>query len=542
MNATQSRFSSSLVVLAVVLPFSACAGVQSPTKSAVTVLSGNASQTAVLTYHNDDARDGAYTQEVTLTPSNVNSNTFGKVTAYSVDGQIYPQPLYTPQLNINGGVHDVVFVATENNSIYAFDADANASNPTMFWHQNFGPPKTVYDSGGPWPAVGIFSTPVIDATNNTMYFVNERGDSNPLFQLHAIDITTGVDRTPPVAVTGSYAGDTLGGGCYQRMGLALNPVTNWIYIAFGSCDHGWVLAYDKSSLTQTAIFDATDQAQGGGFWAGGGAPAIDDNTGNVYLESGTDFGDDAWIQPAPSYTQVGYNDSFLNLNPKTLDVQSYFSPDNNYELSKSDADLGSGSPALVPGNSQHQLEVVGGGKDGNIYVLDPLRMGGFNATNNVIQSVHTGTTQYDNIFSTSAYWNGNIYYHPSRDVIHAFSWNADGSDGQQMSSTPTSSGKAVFSDAGHGATVSVSANGNYNGIAWDIDNSAYIGSNPSRSGAAVLHAYDATNVAHELYNSSQAGSRDQAGQACKFSVPTIAHGRVFVPTGNELDIYGLLGQ
>ncbi len=510
--------------------------------SVVTVYSGNLSQTAVLTYHNDDARDGAYTQEVTLTPSNVNSGTFGKVASYPVDGQIYPQPLYMPQVNINGTMHDVVFVATENNTVYAFDADASASNPTTFWQRHITGPKVVYDSGGPWPAVGIFSTPVIDATSNTMYFVVERGDSNPLFQLYAIDITTGNDKISPVAVTGSYSGDTLSPGCYQRMGLALSPVTNQIYIAFGSCDHGWILAYDKSTLAQTAVFDDTNQAAGGGFWAGGGAPAIDDNTGNVYLESGTDFGDDAWIQPPPTYTQIGYNDSFLNLNGSTLDVQSYFSPDNNYALAGSDADLGSGSPTLIPGNTQHPLEVVGGGKDGNVYVLDPLNMGGFNSTNNVIESVHTGTTQYDNIFSTPAYWNGNIYYHPSRDVVHAFSWNSGASDGQQMSSNPTSSGQAVFSDAGHGATVSVSANGNYNGIVWDIDNSAYIGNNPSGSGPAVLHAYNATNVSQELYNSTQAGSRDQAGQACKFSVPTIANGRVFVPTGTELDIYGLLGQ
>jgi len=499
----------------------------------------NVSQSAVLTYHNDEKRDGAYTQEVVLTPANVNSNQFGKLLSYPVDGQIYAQPLYVPQVNINGGTHDVIFVATQNNSVYAFDADATSSNPTTFWHVNLGPPLAVYDSGGPWPNVGILSTPVIDATTNTMYVVAHVSNASRWYQLHALDITSGADRVTPVAITASYSGDSLGNGCYQRMGLALNPVTNWIYAAIGSCPNGWIIAYDKSSLAQTAVFESTNGAQGGGFWAGGGAPAIDDATGNIYLMSGTDY-DDQWISPPPAYTQTGYNDSFLYLNPATLQVESYFSPDNNYILSENDADLGSGSNILVPGNSQYPLETVGGGKDGNVFVVNPLDMGGFNSTNNVIQTIHTGTAQYNNIFSTPVYWNGTIYFHCNDDVLRAFSWNSGADAGQQLSSSPTAMGTAVFGM--HGATASLSANGNNNGIIWDIDNSSYASTNPVASGAAVLHAYNATNVANELYNSAQAGSRDQAGQALKFTVPTIANGRVFVPTATELDIYGLLPQ
>ncbi len=502
----------------------------------------NASQAAVLTYHNDDARDGSYLEELSLTPANVNANQFGKLFSYPVDGQIYAQPLYLSQLSINGGTHDVVYVTTQNNSVYAFDADATNS-PTTFWHDNFGPPIGAYDSGGPWPNVGILSTPVIDATTSTMYLVVEtsRVTNGSPFYLYALDVTTGAERIPHISITATDPNDSaerLESSCYQRMGLALNPVTNWIYMAFGSCTHGWLLAYDKSTLTQKAVFNVTSGAAGGGLWGGGAAPAIDDATGNVYLMSGTDY-DDAWISQPPTFAQTGYNDSFLYFNPTTLAVESSFTPDDNYTLSEYDVDLGSGGTVLVPGDSQYPQELIGGGKDGNIFVVDPLNMGGFNSTNAVLQIVQTGTQQYNNILSTPVYWNGTIYYHCNADVLRAFSWNAAAAAGQQLSAQPTSVGSAVFGM--HGATASLSANGTINGIIWDIDNSTYVGTDPTSSGQSVLHAYDATNVANELYNSSQAASgRDTAGQALKFTVPTIANGRVFVPTATELDIYGLL--
>ena len=169
-------------------------------------------------------------------------------------------------------------------------------------------------------------------------------------------------------------------------------------------------------------------------------------------------------------------------------------------------------------------------------------MGGFTGSNDVLQSIHTGNTQFDNIFSTPVYWNGTIFFHDNKDLLRAYSWNAGANAGQQLSSKSTGQSSTVFNM--HGASPSLSANGNMNGIIWDIDNSAYTasGSDPQSSGPAVLHAYDASNIANELYNSAQAGSRDQAGQALKFTVPTIANGRVFVPTANELDIYGLLRQ
>lgn len=505
--------------------------------SNVTVV--NVANSAVLTYHNDDARDGAYLQEVTLNPSNVNSSQFGKLVSYPVDGQIYAQPLYLPQVNIpNKGTYNVVYVATQNNSVYAFDASATSANPATLWHVNLGTPIAVYDAEGPWPAVGILSTPVIDATTGTMYVVAEVNGANPPFWLHALDVTTGQDKMNPVGINGGYSGDSLSFSCYQRMGLALNPVNNWIYIAFGSCSHGWVFAYDKSSLEQKAIFNDTNGAAGGGLWASGGAPAIDDSTGDAYLMSGVDSGDQEWINGS---TMTGYNDAFLRLSANDLSVLDYFSPDNNYTLAVSDVDLGSGANVLVPGSSTYPHELVGGGKDGTIFVVNRDSMGGFNDTsNNVLQTVHTGATQYNNIFDTPVYWNGSLYFHCNDDVLRAFGWNASASGGQHLSTSSTSAASAVFGM--HGATPSLSANGTNNGIVWDIDNSAYVGTNPVASGPAVLHAYNATNVSTELYNSAQAGSRDQAGLALKFTVPTIANGRVFVPTANELDIYGLLNQ
>ncbi len=510
--------------------------------AALTVV--NIAQAAVLTYHNDDARDGAYLEEVTLTPANVNSTQFGKLLAYPVDGQIYAQPLYMPNLSIAGGTHDVAFVATQNNSVYAFDADATSQNAQTFWHvgpQTLGPSVVKNDPYGVNPNVGILSTPVIDATTSTMYLVVETSNTGPNgtpFFLHALDVTTGADKFGgPVAINGSVPGTgdesvngtvSLGTDCYQRMALALNPVKNAIEIAFGSCAHGWVLSYDKTSLQQTAIFNTTPDWQGGGLWASDGAPAIDDTTGDVYVMTGSDTGDQ---NSGNKDLSMLYNNSFLQLAPTNLSVTSYFTPDDTYNLALQDVDLGSGSNILVPGNATVSV-TLGGGKDGNVFVLNRNNMGGFNAgSNNVLQEVQICANGQDNIFSTPAYWNGNIYYHCDGYGIAAYSWNANTT---QMSSTPTSKGSAVFQT--HGATPSVSANGAMNGIIWEIDNSAYT---TVPTGPSVLHAYDSTNVANELY-SSATNSSDTAGLALKFTVPTIANGRVFVPTTNELDIYGLL--
>ena len=488
----------------------------------------NAAPGAVLTYHNDDARDGAFTQETTLTPSVVNSSQFGKLLSYPVDGQIYTQPLFVPQVGIAGAPHNAVFVGTENNTVYAFDADGLQSSP--LWSRNLGSPSPRNDSEGISPVLGITATPVIDITTGTLYVVTIT-TSGP-FYLHALDITSGAEKFGgPVQITGSVPGagwDNNNGtiqieaGCYQRTGLALNPVSNEIYIAFGHCNHGWLLAYDKTSLQQKAIFNDTPDGAGGGLWNSGGAPAIDDQSGKVFIMTGVDQND------PPS----GYNDSFLRLSSGVLSVEDFFQPDNAAYLAVNDADLGSGSPVLMPDNpSSTPHEVIGGGKDGNIFVVNRDDMGSFSPTsNNVIQTVQTGVHQFDNIFATAAYWNGLLYIHCESDVLRAFSWTNG-----QLSNQPVAKGQPILSV--HGATVSISSNGSNSGIVWEIDNTNY-----DTGGPAILRAYDASNISNELYDSTQAGSRDTAGLALKFTVPTIAAGKVFVGTTNELDIYGLLGK
>ena len=505
----------------------------SPNSSSITasatVTVANAPQGAVLTYHNDDARDGAYTQEVTLMPSNVNSTTFGKLYAYPVNGQIMGQPLYMPQMSIAGGTSDVVFVATENNYVYAFNADATSSaTAQIFWQLPLGAPVSKSTNVN----AGVQSTPVIDPSTNTIYLVAEKtGYSNP-FWLYALNAATGVNQPgSPVNITATYNGDSLESSCDQRVGLALDPVSNAVYIGFGDCTHGWVLAYDKTTLAQIAVLDDTNGGSGGGLWSSGGAPAIDDTTGNLYLLTGVDENDPVTI---------GYNDSFLALDPTNLSILTYFTPDNNSILSGNDADLAAGGNILVPSSSLGDV-TLGGGKDGNIYVVNRDDMGGYSTTtNNVIQTLKTGSGNsndtYDNIFSTPVFWNNLLYFHCNDDVLRSFSWNPANTSAPLA---PAGVGSNVYEE--HGATASLSANGTLNGIVWDIDNTAFSNSNPADGGPAVLHAYNATNVAVELYNTTQAASgRDTAGAASKFTAPTVAGGKVFVPTSVELDIYGLL--
>lgn len=486
----------------------------------------NAAATAsVLTYHNDNARDGAITTESTLTTANVNQAQFGKRYSFPVDGQIYAQPLYVSNLSISGGTHNVVFVATENDSVYAFDADGRQTAP--LWKVSVGTPETANEDLGIKPSLGITSTPVIDASTNTIYVVAVNTAGTHHFQLHALDLSTGAEKFGgPVQVTAQTSGTGVGssGGaitledsCYQRN--ALVEANGNIYIAFGHCPHGWLLAYDANSLTQTAAFNSTPDTSGGAFWSSGGTAAVDAG-GNLYWITGTDEGD----------AQPGYNDAFLKMTP-TLTVADYFIPNDNSALIASDADLGSGAAVLMPDNgSSTPHEVIGGGKDGRLFVVNRDNMGEFQTPDAVIQAVKEGTSQYDNLFCTPAYWNGTIYVHSASDVVRAFGWS---STTGLLTTSPTSSGTPVL--GAHGATPSISANGSSEGILWEVESTNY-----SSGGAAVLHAYDATHLGTELYNSTQAGSRDSAGPAIKFTPPTIADGLVFVPTSSELDVYGLL--
>ena len=255
----------------------------------VNVVNAPPGKVSVLTYHNDDVRDGANTNETTLTPANVNSQLFGKLYSYPVDGQIYAQPLYVPNLTVGGVVHNVVFVVTENDTVYAFDADG--LQQTALWERHLATPLQINDDEGIKPLLGITSTPVIDNTSNTMYVLTDGLEkSNKVYRLHALNLSNGGEEFGgPVIVTGTVPGTgqdskngqiTLESDCYQRNGLALDPATNAVYISFGHCAHGWILAYDKASLQQIAIMNDTNDGAGGGLW--GGTPAIDDSSGDIY--------------------------------------------------------------------------------------------------------------------------------------------------------------------------------------------------------------------------------------------------------------------
>jgi hypothetical protein len=498
--------------------------------AAVSVINAPQGSASVTTYHNDDVRDGVNNGESTLNTSNVNTQQFGKLQALPVDGQIYAQPLYLPNLTIGGVQHNVVFVATENDTVYVFDADGLSDS--ALWKQHLGTPLQINDQEGISPLLGVTSTPVIDTTTGTLYLLTDGLENgNKVFRLHALSVATGAEQFGgPVIVTGTVPGTgwdsnngeiTLETNCYQRNGLALNPASNAVYITFGHCNHGWVLAYDKASLQQTAILNVTPDGAGGGLW--GGTPAIVDSTGDLFLITGVDLGD-----PAPDY-----NDSAMRLQASNLAELDYFKPSNETYLRDNDADFGSGSPIIMPDNpSQYPHELIGGGKDGRIFVLNRDDMGGYQQTDHVIQEVQTGTQQFDNIFATPTFWNGNIYYHCEQDVVKAYSWD---SNTGLLSTSPISQSSDVYGT--HGATSSLSANGTSDGILWEIE-----ATNAGSGGAAILHAYNATNLGNELYKSSATAGRDTAGPAVKFSVPSVADGHVYVGTQSELDIYGLLPQ
>ena len=488
---------------------------------------GGGGTVAVTTYHNDVTRQGANTAETILTTSNVNASSFGKLATYSVDGQVYPQPLVVPNLIINGGTHNVMYVATEHDSVYAFDADGGGA----LWSKSLlGPgmtPVSSSDNLGVSPEIGVLSTPVIDRAGGTIYAVTavNNGGKNQ-FWIHALDIATGAEKFGgPKQVTATVNGTgadssggkiTLEGGCYQRSGLAL--ANGNVYISFGHCGHGWMFAYNASNLSQSAVINVSPNGTGGDIWMGGGAPAVD-SSGNLFVMTGVN---------ADNTIGNSFSNAFLKFSPG-LTILDYFIPSNTAVLTQNDADFGSGAPIILPDNSSsHPHELIGAGKDGRIFIVDRDNLGKFSSTsNNVVQIVQSGVRQYDNFYDTPAFWNGNIYYHAAGDVLRQFRW----SNGL-LSTSPIAMGTVVYGS--HGATPSVSSNGGSNGIVWDLQ----LDGQPNNP--AILHAYDASNVGTELYSSNENASRDSAGPAVKFTVPTVANGKVYVPAGHQVNIYGLL--
>jgi hypothetical protein len=508
------------------------------TKSASVTVTVNGFS-GMLRWHNDLAGTGQNQAETALTTSNVNQNSFGKKATYQLDDQSFTQPLFVSNVPFPGaGQHDAVYVATESNTVYAFDAKGQASGP--FWQKNLTPAgahvidgnTTAGGQGGPInPNVGITGTPVIDGSSGTIYVVavSQVGSGVHRHQLHALDITTGNEKFGgPVdikaSVPGTAAGSTNGQVTFdptlelQRSALTL--VNGVVYIAWASYQdfgnyHGWVMGYDASTLKQVRVWNATPDGTKGGIWMSG-APLTADSSGNLYLVVGNGTFD-------ADKGGKDYGDSIVKLTPNGggFTISDYFTPFDQANLAATDFDLGSSGLTLL----LNQGLGVNAGKGGKIYLVDLNSMGGFQSGSDsqIVQSIGgaLGTGPDDLDYSTAVYWNGNVYYVGDIDTVKQFQL----SNGK-LSTSPIVS---THSYGYPGANMSISSNGNSNGILWVLE----------ASGQNVLHAYDATDVGTELYNSTQAGGRDHFGTAVRFTVPTIVNGRVYV-AGQNFTIFGQL--
>ena len=584
--------SSSLTGVPVTYTAPTARGVYTITASSATNSSITATTTVgvtdlvgMTTYHNDLSRDGANTHEYALNPSNVTTSTFGKLFSCAVDEAVYAQPLWVANLTVNGAVHNVVFVATQNDSLYAFDADSNATPCTPLWHANLldsahkgNAGETSVPSSGSGglvgsadptggdiqPEVGVTGTPVIDPTTNTLYVVSKSViASGPTFyqRLHAIDLATGTEKfSGPVTIAATFPGNGDGSSTVtfvarqenQRPGLAL--VDGIVYIGWAGHEdeppfYGWIIGYNASNLAQTYIFNVDPNfpssvmigtAGDGGIWMSGGAPAAD-SSGNLYVITANGAFDP---------TTSDYGDSLLELSG-SLTVSQYFTPTDQQTDNNNDKDFGAGGAAVLvdlPVNGSNPTHLVlGGGKDGALYVInrDPTKMGGL-GDSNAWQEIQLG----HGIFSTGAFWNNDFYIAPIQSALLQYTLNQI--TAKLVGSVTNSSELFGFP----GATPSVtSMPDNSNGIVWALDNGLYCIAQSPGCGPAILHAYDATNLSNELWSSSnKIGDPNTAGFAVKFTVPTIANGKVYVGTrGNnaggadnsttipgELDVFGLL--
>jgi hypothetical protein len=502
--------------------------------------------TDVVTYHNDTARTGQNLKETLLTPSTVSVSTFGKIRLFPADGKVDAQPLYLSGVAIAGqGTHNVVYVATEHDSVYGLDADTGAA----LWHVSLlGAGETVSDGRGcsqVTPEIGITSTPVIDRSrgpNGALYVVAMSKNGSTYFQrLHALDVTSGAElfggpQNVQATFPGTGAGSSGGTVSFdskqyeERAGLLL--LNGMIITAWTShCDidpyTGWIMSYNASTLAQTSVLNVTPNGSRGAFWMGGAGPAADP-AGNVYLLDGNGTFDTSLdVNGFPR--QGNFGNAFLKVSTSSgLAVADYFATFDTVQKSNADSDLGSGGtlvlPDLVDGAGQIRQLAVGAGKDAHIYVVDRASMGKWNASSNQIYQEITGALG-GGVFSMPAYFDGTLFYGASGDTLKAFSIS-----NARLSSTPASKSGRTF--AYPGTTPGISASGTTNAILWAVENV-----NP-----AVLHAYDARDLSRELYNSSQApASRDAFGPGNKFITPTIVNGRVYVGTTNGVALFGLLG-
>jgi uncharacterized protein (TIGR03437 family) len=504
------------------------------------IAAGLHAQVSVLTYQYDNSRAGANTAESILTPSSVNAARFGKLFSYAVDGYVYAQPLYIPNVAIPGkGTHNVLLVATEHDSVYALDADSNSGpNSAPLWRTSFlGDGVTSFPAadtgcGQIVPEIGITGTPVVDPASGSVYLVamtkeTTNGSASYVARLHVLDIATGAERAPgPATITASSPGSADGGSTVtfqtrnhkQRPGLVL--VNGTVYIAWSShCDggryHGWLTAYDAQSFRQVAVYNSTPNGNMGAFWSGATAA---DSAGNIYLASGNG---------SFNYASGGPNlgESYIKLSTGGgLTVADYFTPFNYDTLNTRDQDVGSAGVVLLgdeAGSSAHPHLMAGAGKEGRIYLLDRDALGGLRSGSDsqIVQSIPSAIGA---LFGNPAYYNQTLYFCGASDPLKAFAVT-----GGQMNPTPRRSAATIPFP---GCVPTISANGTSGGIVWVNDP------------GGLLRAFDAADISNELYNSNQNRARDAFGSTVKFSVPMAANGKVYAGTQSSVVAYGLLSS
>jgi hypothetical protein len=541
----------------------------------VTAVSGTATGTAtigvtdlagVLTYHNDTARDGTNSQEYALSAANVKSGSFGKLKSCTVDGAVYGQPLWLPNVTLGTSQHNVVFVATQHDSVYAFDADNGSC--TALWQvslldANHGGaagetavPGTLVGAGygDIAPEIGVTGTAVIDPSTGTLYVVSKSINAlQTVFyqRLHALDVTTGLEQVPPATIGATVSGAASGTTLIsfnaqqeaQRAGLAL--AGGVVYVAWASHEDeapyfGWMMGYRMTggALSQTAMFNAATHTGKAGIWMSGGAPAAD-TSGNLYVVTGNGIFD---------MPNGDYGDSLLKLTG-SLNVSDSYTPADQANDNTNDEDFGAGGAAVLAdltASSGPAHLLICGGKTGSFYVLNRDSLGGYDVgVTHAVQVVSAGGSLY----ATGSFWNGHYYIGNANGHIESFTLNAATS---LFGTNPSSSSPATIVLGSRGGTPSITAAGTANGILWVLDSTKFCTSHAPGCGPVVLHAFDATNLATELWNSA-ANAADAAGYAVKFTVPTVANGKVYVGTrGNnaggadastsiagELDIYAL---
>jgi hypothetical protein len=501
----------------------------------------------MFTHHNDKARTGQNLNETVLTLANVNSNTFGKLATFATDGISHASPLYVTNVNIPSvGLRNVVYVATEHDSVFAFDADAPGGNP--LWKVSFINPAggiTTVPNGDTGeccditPEIGITGTPVIDPSTSTLYVVakTKEGTSTYVQRLHALDLATGAEKLGgPVVIQASVTGTGNGssGGSvpfnalHENQRTALLLQNGVIYMGFGSHGdyqpyHGWLLGYNATTLQQVLAFNSTPNQEGGGIWLSGGGIVVD-SAGNFFFATGDGEFD-------ANTGGKDYGDSFLRFNPTGANgsVADYFTPHDESTLNNSNLDLDAGGMILLPDQpGAHTHLLVSAGKNGSVYLVDRDTMTHFNATDQnpqTLVNIFPFGTPLPGNYSSPVYFNGAVYFGPVADVVQMFKLNNG-----LLTTAPTSTSPEAYPYPG--GALAISANGNANGILWAVQK--------NNTANGTLRAYDASNLSFEIYNSDQAGTRDTLDIAAKFAIPLVVNGKVYVASNSQLTVYGLL--